>query len=76
MPFNFTTYGYWDVSLDKVFVSFKDRFMTEGAPLLILRALNNFDQIPNSYLFKESNKDTDHLWVTCPKLTVMLLEQY
>ena len=55
MSFNFTTYGYLDISWD-VFVSFKDRFMTGSGPFLILRPLENSDQMPNSYLFKVSNK--------------------
>ena len=79
MSFNFTTYGYWDIYWDiywDVFVSFKDRFMTGSGPLLILRTLKNSDQMPNSYLFKVSNKDTGLIWATCSKLTVMSLEQY
>ena len=76
MSFKFTTYGYWDIRLDKVFVSFKDRFMTEGSPSLIIYTLNNSHQMPNSYLFKMSNKDTDLISATCSKLTVMSLEQY
>ena len=74
--FNFVTYGYWDIYLDKAFVSFKDRFMTEGVPSLILCTLKNSDQMPSSYLFKVSNKDTGLIWATCSKLTVMSLEQY
>ena len=54
MSFNFETCGY----SDKVFVSFKDIFMTEGGPSLILGILKNFDQIPNKYLFKISNTET------------------
>ena len=76
LKFNFATYGYWDIYLDKAFVSFKDRFMTEGAPSLILCTLKNSDQMPSSYLFKVSNKDTGLIWATCSKLTVMSLEQY
>ena len=76
MSVNFTTYGYWDIYLDKVFVSFKDRFMTEGGPSLILHTLKNSDQMFNGFLFKVSNKDTNLIWATCSKLTVMSLEQY
>ena len=32
--------------------------MTEGGPSVILRALKNSEQMPDSYLFKVSNKDT------------------
>ena len=52
MSLNFTTYGYWDIYLDKVFVRFKDRFMTQGGPSLILYTLNNSDQMPNICLLK------------------------
>ena len=72
MSFNFETCGY----SDKVFVSFKDIFMTEGGPSLILGILKNSDQIPNKYLFKISNTETGLFWTACSKLTVMSLEQY
>ena len=56
MSVNFRTEDYQDSYLNKFFVSFKDRFMTEGGPSLILRTLNNSDQMLNSYLFKVGNK--------------------
>ena len=68
MSFNFAIY--------KVFISFKDRFMTEGGPSLILHTLKNSDQMHNNCLLKVSNKDTDLIWATCSKLTVLSLEQY
>ena len=55
----------------KVFVSFKDRVMTEGGPSLILRTYKNSNQMP-----KVINKDTGLISVTCLKLSVMSLEQY
>ena len=76
MSFNFTTNAYWGNYWDKVFVSFKDRFMTVGVPSSILRALKNFTQMYNSYLFKVINEDTGLIWATCSKLTVISLEQY
>ena len=76
MSLNFTTYGYWDIYLDKVFVRFKDRFMAQGGPSLILYTLNNSDQMPNICLLKVSNKDTGLIWAACPKLTVITLEQF
>ena len=76
MSFNFATNGYWDNYWDNIFVSFKDRFMTEGGSLLILRTLNNSDRMPKKYLFKISSKDTGLIWTTCLMLIVMLLEQY
>ena len=76
MSFNFATYGYWDNYWDKVFVGFKDRFMTEGDASLILPTLKISDQMPNNYLLKSSNKDTGLIWETRSKLTVMSLEQY
>ena len=76
MSFNFTTDGYWNICWDKVFVSFKDCFMTEGGPSLILRILKDSDQMPNSCLLKVCNKDTGLSWGTCSKLTVISLEQY
>ena len=76
MSFNFATYGYWDNYWDKVFVGFKDRFMTEGGASLILPTLKISDQMPNNYLFKSSNRDTGLIWETRSKLTVMSLEQY
>ena len=76
MSFNFTTYGCWNIYGDKVFFSFKDRFMTEGGPSSIPCTLKNSDQIPKSYLFKVSNKDAGLVWATFSKLTVMSLEQY
>ena len=76
MSFNFTTYRYWDIHWDKVFGSFKDRFMGEGGSSLILHTLKYYDQVPNRYLFKVINKYTGLIWPTCSKLTVMSLEQY
>ena len=54
MSFNFETCGY----SEKLFVSFKDIFMTEGGPSLIIGILKNSDQIPYKYLFKISNTET------------------
>ena len=76
MSFNVTTNAHWGNYWDKVFVSFKDRFMTVGVPSSILRTLKNFTQMYNSYLFKVINKDTGLIWATCSKLTVISLEQY
>ena len=76
MPINFTTYGYWDIYWDKVFVSFKDRFMTEGGPSLIFCTVKNLDQNPNSHLFKVSEKNTGLIWAKCSKLTAVSLEYY
>ena len=76
MPINFTTYGHWDIYWDKVFVSFKDRFMTEGGPSLIFCTVKNLDQIPNSHLLKVSDKDTGLIWTKCSKLTAVSLEYY
>ena len=76
MSFNFTTYGYWDIRWDKGSVSFKDCFMTEGGSSLILCTSKNSDHMPNSYLFKVSNKDTGLIWEKCSKLAAMSLEQY
>ena len=53
-----------------------DRFMTEGGPSLILCTLKNSDQMLNNYLLKASNKDSNTIWATCSKSTVMSLEQY
>ena len=50
--------------------------MTEDGPSLILHTLKNSDQMPNNYLLRVSNKDTDTMWATCSKLTVMSQEQY
>ena len=76
MSFNFTTNAYWGNYWDKVFVSFKDRFMTVGVPSTILHTLKNSIQMSDSYLFKVTNKDTGLIWATCSKLTVISLEQY
>ena len=76
MPINFTTYGYWDIYWDKVFVSFKDRFMTEGGPSLIFCTVKSLDQNPNSHLFKVSEKNTGLIWAKCSKLTAVSLEYY
>ena len=59
MSFNFAIYGYRGNYLDNVFVSFKDCFMAECNPSLILLILKNSNQIPNTFLLKVSNKDTD-----------------
>ena len=76
MSFNVTTNAHWGNYWDKVFVSFKDRFMTVGVPSTILRTLKNSIQMSDSYLFKVTNKDTGLIWATCSKLTVISLEQY
>ena len=50
--------------------------MTECGPPFILCTLKISNQMPNNYLLKASNKDTDIMLATSSKLTVMSLEQY
>ena len=50
--------------------------MTKGGPSSMLCTFKNSNQIPNNYLLKVSNKDTDTMWATCSKLAAMPIVKY